>query len=260
MIFGNVTLGSEGDSFGVISNLTGQLNGCSIESITDSPETVYKGTSCGVIGHIQNSSSKIMNLKLNGCTFQGNISNLEDVQDKIDVKKIRQGAFGIIGWNEQGTITADINGGYINNVSFSGLRSPAALKDNVGIIGINDAGTFRGYNLTNIRFTNIGQEGGSIIGLNKGSGVVDNINVSYYDTDGNGFTGSNGDATVGTITNCKIVNAQIAKNGFAGNLFNASMIKNCSIVNAQIANNGFVGTMSGYGGTISGCHIYSDPS
>ena len=226
VIFGNVTLGLDGYSFGIISNLNGDLNGCVIGSITDSTETVYKGTSCGVIGHLQKQGiyGKILNLKLNGCTLQGDISQLKDASN--------QGAFGIIGWNEQGTITADVNGGYISNVSFSGLKSSEVLKDSVGIIGINYGGAFSGYSLNNIRFSGIGQNGGSIIGTNDGWSVdhgASDITVSNYVTDGNGFV---------------------------GNSINNAPIKNCSIVNAQIAKNGFAGSISA--GTISGCRIYSD--
>jgi hypothetical protein len=115
---------------------------------------------------------------------------------------------------------------------FKNINSTDVLRNRVGIIGYSNYSTFSGYRMNNICFSGIGQDGGSIIGTNAGydgKTTADNIIVVNYVTDGNGFVGKI--ASDVKTCNCSIVNAQIAKNGFAGSISN---------------------------GTISGCRIYSD--
>ena len=226
----NVIIGKSGAYSGILfSEIRGHVNNCSIDSISDSSGTKYQGSDCGVIGNVNQTSSMIGDLKIKGCTIQGDVSAVSD-------------AFGIIGVINRGNMAAtnitDGNGnvtgsgGYINSVMFKNINSTDVLRNRVGIIGYSNYSTFSGYRMNNICFSGIGQDGGSIIGTNAGydgKTTADNIIVVNYVTDGNGFVGKI--ASDVKTCNCSIVNAQIAKNGFAGSISN---------------------------GTISGCRIYSD--
>ena len=226
--FSNITIGSvqlgSGITIGqarkpsgvLISNLVwgSTATNLSIGSVNDLEDTKYIGTDCGLIGCA--SGAAIKNFAVLKCALHGDISNVSE-------------SFGLIGKSNQSTVSNENGNGYFNNILFD-VKASAALNNGVGIIGWNASSSFIGYNLNNIWLSAKGSGGASIIGTDSGNNSIigaQNISVTNYVTDGNGFIGTlTGEVE---IKKCSIVNAQIAKNGFVGNVIGQPIVDYCSI-------------------------------